>query len=98
LNEVVDSEANTAGPLTKCQSEEKRAGLYLFVCEKKNLSASSCKDVRLEICNVLSLELAADPGLESTEDRYFLEMAITVLERLILSELGVWGGIPGSVS
>jgi hypothetical protein len=102
-NETIANEEkmDNAGLLSIRQDGKGCSGVPQCSYEEKNLSPISSHDIRLDVANLLTVILENDQNLEDPEDRYFVQGALEVLDRLITRDLentnlgiaGVLGGV-----
>lgn len=89
-------EEEYAGLLLTVESKGKDTGLSQLSSVRKNLSENSSHDIRLDVENLLTVILENDPALQNDEDRYFIQGALNILDRIIIRdyEEGI-AGVPG---
>lgn len=91
-------EEEFAGLLPFRQENEGCTGLSQLSSVSKNLSENSSHDIRLDVEDLLTIILENDPALQNDEDRYFIQGALNVLDRIIIRDYedGI-AGFPGGV-
>lgn len=91
-------EEEYAGLLQAAKHTGEDTGLSQLSSVSKNLSENSSHDIRLDVEDLLTVILENDPALQNDEDRYFIQGALNVLDRIIIRdyEEGI-AGFPGGV-